>query len=147
MKNLNITGSHEKAFPPALDFDGANGYREILEPTVCFDTETGQCSIVGSCFMTNPMDFFEPLIEWVEQYFQTWESSLHMRMQIWFMNTSSCQLIYNLLKVLEDLWKAHKDIEVVWEYLEDNEDMKESGEDCMAIFELPIQLIPVQKVG
>ena len=39
-------------------------------PGIAFNPETGVMKIEGRSIPENPGDFFDPLIEWLEEYFQ-----------------------------------------------------------------------------
>ena len=42
-------------------------------PSVNFFAEKGECIIKGSSFMDDSVDFYEPLLDWIHQYFKEYE--------------------------------------------------------------------------
>ncbi|MBP8824636.1 MAG: DUF1987 domain-containing protein [Flavobacteriales bacterium] len=115
-------------------------------PTVHFDAATGQLHLRGRSIPENSIEFYKPLIEWIDQYARAPKSSTQLRVQLEYFNTSSSKCILDLFKKLEQLRTAGIDVQVLWHYEVDDEDMLEAGEDYQAIINLPFKMIEVEEV-
>ena len=110
-------------------------------PTVEFNMETGELTIQGRSIPENSIDFYKPLIDWLDAYAlqPANQTTVHMRLE--YFNTSSSKCIFDVFKKLESIKKSGKDISVKWHYEEDDEDMLEAGEDYDAIIDLEFKMV------
>jgi len=107
-------------------------------PTVQFNLEPLTMSISGRSIPENSIEFYQPLLDWVEANLQTDGTSLEISIRLEYFNTSSSKCIMDLLKRVE---KSPCDATVLWYYEDEDEDMLEAGEDYDAIIEIPFKLI------
>lgn len=112
-------------------------------PKVEFDRESGELIIQGRSIPENSIDFYKPLIDWLDGYAlqPAGQTTVHMRLE--YFNTSSSKCILDVFKKLESIKKSGKDIFVQWHYEEDDEDMLEAGEDYDAIIDLDFKMVMV----
>jgi len=107
-------------------------------PTVQFSLEPLTMSISGRSIPENSIEFYQPLLDWVQANLQTDGTSLEISIRLEYFNTSSSKCIMDLLKRVE---KSPCDATVLWYYEDEDEDMLEAGEDYDAIIEIPFKLI------
>ncbi len=107
-------------------------------PTVQFKLEPLTMSISGRSIPENSIEFYQPLLDWVQANLQTDGTSLEISIRLEYFNTSSSKCIMDLLKRVE---KSPCDATVLWYYEDEDEDMLEAGEDYDAIIEIPFKLI------
>ena len=107
-------------------------------PTVQFNLEPLTMSISGRSIPENSIEFYQPLLDWVQANLQTDATSLEISIRLEYFNTSSSKCIMDLLKRVE---KSPCDATVLWYYEDEDEDMLEAGEDYDAIIEIPFKLI------
>jgi hypothetical protein len=119
---------------------------EAKTPTVKFDYEKGELLISGRSIPENSVEFYEPIISWLDKYKASNGSSLSMDVKLEYFNTSSSKCILDLFKKLEELKKADKNIAIKWYFESDDEDMEEAGQDFQAIINLPMDLISVESL-
>ncbi|MCC6840326.1 MAG: DUF1987 domain-containing protein [Flavobacteriales bacterium] len=115
-------------------------------PTVHFDGGSGLLQLRGRSIPENSIEFYKPLIEWIDQYARSPKATTQLRVQLEYFNTSSSKCILDLFKKLEQLRNAGNDVQVLWHYEVDDEDMLEAGEDYQAIINLPFTMIQVEEV-
>ena len=58
-------------------------------PTVNFDASTGLLDLRGRSIPENSIEFYKPLIDWVDQYGRNPKPSTRLRVQLEYFNTSS----------------------------------------------------------
>ena len=114
-------------------------------PTVEFNAEEGKVEIKGRSIPENSVEFYNPLIAWLEAYGSTPKDVTQVNIQLEYFNTSSSKCILDVFKKLESLAKAGNDIKVNWFYEEDDEDMLEAGEDYQSIIKLPFKMIEIEE--
>lgn len=110
-------------------------------PAIRLDTN-GTISIVGKSYPENTFEFYAPMMEWLETYFDgnAVEKTV-VNMEIIYFNSSSSKLFFDFFDLLEDNFKDNN-IEINWIYDKENESAQEAGEDFIEDFEtLKINLV------
>ncbi|MEO8068736.1 MAG: DUF1987 domain-containing protein [Flavobacteriales bacterium] len=115
-------------------------------PTVNFDDATGLLEIRGRSIPENSIEFYKPLIDWIDRYSRGAQPKTTMRVQLEYFNTSSSKCILDVFKKLEQVRSAGNEVAVLWHYEADDEDMLEAGEDYQAIINLPFKMIQIEEV-
>jgi len=115
-------------------------------PTVHFDGSTGQLELRGRSIPENSIEFYRPLIDWIDNYAKTPQPSTKLRVQLEYFNTSSSKCILDLFKKLESVRSSGNDVMVLWHYEPDDEDMLEAGEDYQAIINIPFKMVQIEEV-
>ncbi|HAN17999.1 MAG: nuclear pore complex subunit [Bacteroidetes bacterium GWC2_33_15] len=112
-------------------------------PTVNFDAGTGIIEIKGRSIPENSIEFYRPLVEWLEEYSKEPQKLTTVNIQLEYFNTSSSKCILDVFKKLETIKKARNEVVINWYYEEDDEDMLEAGEDYESIIRIPFKMIEV----
>jgi hypothetical protein len=115
-------------------------------PTIKFDPSKGLVELKGRSIPENSIEFYKPLIDWLEKYSQSPQSNTIVNIQLEYFNTSSSKCILDVFKKLETINKAgNSSVVINWHYEEDDEDMSEAGEDYQAIINVPFKMVMVQE--
>lgn len=115
-------------------------------PTVNFNSESGVLEIKGRSIPENSIEFYKPLIDWIEEYATQMQPQTNVNIQLEYFNTSSSKCILDVFKKLETIKSNGGEIVINWHYEEDDEDMLEAGEDYQAIINIPFKMIEVEEV-
>jgi len=113
-------------------------------PTVNFDSASGVLHLRGRSIPENSIEFYKPLVEWLDEYAGKPQSKTAVNIQLEYFNTSSSKCLLDLFKKLESMHKNGNDILVKWYYEEDDEDMLEAGEDYQSIISVPFEMIETE---
>ncbi len=113
-------------------------------PSVRFDAKQGVVEIKGRSIPENSVEFYKPLVDWLEQYSGNPASKTNVNIHLEYFNTSSSKCILDVFKKLEAIHKAKNNVAVNWYYEEDDEDMLEAGEDYESIIRIPFNMIEVE---
>jgi len=98
-------------------------------PKVDLDPATGVFSIVGKSYPENTFEFYAPVMDWVENYFQvTSQNETTVNFEILYFNSSTSKLFFEFFDLLEESILTHKII-INWLYDEEDETTREAGED------------------
>ena len=99
-------------------------------PYVDFNAETGKLELSGRSIPENSFEFYNPLLEWLENYAKNPKAETVLKVYLEYFNTSSSKYILEVLKKLKLVLKVDgAAIKVDWCYDEDDEEMMETGED------------------
>lgn len=113
-------------------------------PSVKFDPEKGVIEIKGRSIPENSIEFYKPLVDWLEHYSKSPLNKTLVNVQLEYFNTSSSKCILDVFKKLEAIHKANHDVVINWFYEEDDEDMLEAGEDYESIIRVPFKMIEIE---
>jgi hypothetical protein len=112
-------------------------------PSVNFDAQSGIIELKGRSIPENSLEFYRPLIEWVEKYAAASKTETNVHIQLEYFNTSSSKCLLDLFKRLETIGNK---VVINWYYEQDDEDMLEAGEDYEAIINVPFRMIEVEEM-
>ncbi len=114
-------------------------------PYVRLDGENGLVEIKGRSIPENSVEFYKPLIDWLEKYGSEPSNETNVNIQLEYFNTSSSKCILDIFKRLELIHKKGNPVEINWYYEEDDEDMFEAGEDYQSIISIPFKMIEMEE--
>jgi len=110
-------------------------------PQVIFNADTGELLLEGRSIPENSLEFYVPLMEWLESYSHEVKVETIVQMKLEYFNTSSSKCILDFFRKLEIISKRGNKVTVNWYFEEDDEDMLEAGEDYDAIVDLPFMMV------
>jgi len=113
-------------------------------PYVYLDPTQGLIEIKGRSIPENSVEFYKPIIEWLDKYSSQPQPKTVVNIQLEYFNTSSSKCILDIFKKIEALYNSGKDVIINWYYEEDDEDMLEAGEDYQSIIKVPFKMIEIQ---
>ena len=112
-----------------------------VSPEVILDIDKNNFSIKGKSVVTEVDTFYTPIIEWLEKA----QSGLNKRVDFVFdfeyFNIFSSKRILFILYKLSDLKKSGVDVNVIWHFSMEDDDMKEVGEDFACMVNLPFEFV------
>ena len=112
-------------------------------PTVVLDP-SGVVELKGRSIPENSIEFYKPLMDWLEEYEKNPQPKTIVHVQLEYFNTSSSKCILDLFKKLESIKQNGNDVVIKWYYEEDDEDMLEAGEDYQSIIDVPFEMIEIE---
>jgi hypothetical protein len=120
-----------------------NGDHELFDvPTVYFNAETGICMIEGESYLEKTAEFYDRLLNWLDQYMTEVKGDISFSFKLTYFNTSSSKrILYIMLKLKEYVDNGGK-VLANWHYNPNDIEMEEAVEDFRNIAKLDINLIP-----
>lgn len=112
-------------------------------PTVTLDAGNNVFEISGRSLPEDVAAFYNPIIEWMEKYNQSPLAKTVFNFKLVYFNTASSKMLLDILMKLEELHNAGKAVVVKWHFAEDDEDMKEAGEEYADIVDVPFEQISI----
>ncbi len=116
-------------------------------PHITLDPNKGSFTIAGRSFPENSKRFFEPILDWFEQFDPPANVEYVFDFQLYYISSSSIISIFEIIKKLSKLNKNGANIKILWKYEEDDEDIRKIGEDFMKLVNIPfvLEVIPVKQ--
>lgn len=103
-------------------------------PYVLFDHTTGLLKIDGRSIPENVIDFYHPILRWIDEYSKEPCETTEITLKFEYFNTSSSKRIFDIMKKLEKMaTDSGKRVVINWYYEEDDEDIFFAGNDYKAL--------------
>ncbi len=110
-------------------------------PYIRFDPITGQLEITGKSIPQDAESFYRPALEWMERYVAQPSDSTVITLNLEYFNISSSKRILFILYKLNELIDRKADVQVKWHFAENDDDMKEVGQDFAFMVRVPFQFV------
>ena len=110
-------------------------------PKLDFNGESGMFEISGRSIPENSVEFYRPLLDWLEKYIKNPVEHITLVVKLEYFNTSSSKCLVDVFRRLERMYQQGTYIHVKWFYEPEDEDMQDSGLDFKEITRLPLEMI------
>ena len=122
-----------------------------VSPRVYFVPEEHLLEISGYSRPENARDFYNPLLAWLEELKKTYPKHqvnedtefISFKFKFIYFNSSSAKFIYDLIVLLSELIKAGVPLKTYWYFDEDDDELKEVGEEFAETAKVNLQLVEV----
>jgi hypothetical protein len=115
----------------------------LITPFICLDPESGMLEIKGRSIPENPIEFYTPLIDALDEYAKSPMPLTQVTLKLEYYNSSSSKCLLEIFKKLEKMRKNGADIKINWLYDEQDDGMLTAGEDYQVMLDLSFVLVPV----
>jgi hypothetical protein len=119
----------------------------IETPEIVLDKKTNTFLFKGKSLPENPISFYNPVLQWLENYSNDPNPETQVNFMMVYFNTSSSKIILDILKRFELIKKSGHNVTVNWRFREDDEEMLEAGEIYSERVCIPFNLIPDETVN
>ena len=124
-----------------------------FSPKVVLDPGKNIFELTGSSRIENTSKFYQPVLQWLEQYQHALSSANEKFIQgaeptfefkLDYFNSTSAKCIMDALMKLDKIAEKGYNIKAKWHYKKNDEDMKESGEGFAKLLKkLPIEFVGI----
>ncbi len=104
-------------------------------PGIQADSESGTIEIRGKSYPENPLEFYQPLLDWVDKYLKSDRTAIIVIFEILYFNSSTSKVFYDLFDILKETRQMGKNVEIYWQYNSENSSAEEAGEELKADFQ------------
>jgi len=111
-------------------------------PEIILDKRSNTFSFKGKSLPENPIDFYSPVMQWIENYSADPNPVTNVDFMMMYFNTSSSKILLDIMKRLEVIKKSGHQVCINWIFKEDDEEMLEAGEIYAERINIPFNLIP-----
>lgn len=112
-------------------------------PKVLLDESEGLLELIGRSSPNDSFSFYSQILDEIKTLTPP-ENKLTANFNLEYFNTSSSRCIYVLMKELKGLNDKGCTVNVNWHYEEDDEDIKEVGEDFAEILDWEFNYVEVK---
>ncbi len=111
-------------------------------PEITLDVNTGFCEIKGESVPENARLVFNPVMEWLEAFKSSSQlKQLSMTFSFDYLNSLSLKYIYDIIMKLDTYKQNGYSITIIWDYMKDDDEMKENGEELAKLVKTPFKII------
>ncbi len=110
-------------------------------PEIILDKRTNTFRFAGKSLPENPITFYNPVLQWLDQYSYEPNNDTKVDFMMMYFNTSSSKILLDIMKRFEVIKKSGHNVEINWMFREDDEDMQEAGEIYAERVDIPFNLI------
>ena len=110
-------------------------------PKVHFNHDAGKLVIEGRSIPENPGDFFEKLIDWLENYYQNPKETTQMFLNLEYVNSGSSKYLLGIFRMIKKRFDEGNNCIINWYYEEDDEAILSLGEHFTTTIKIPFNLI------
>ncbi len=104
-------------------------------PTVTLDVEKGLFEITGRSVADEVSEVYTPIMQWLNSYAKDPRTTTVFVFKLEYFNTASSKALLDTISALSFI----KNTKVLWYYQEDDEDMKEAGEEFFELVNIPFE--------
>jgi len=109
--------------------------QEKYTPEIDFNESLGILNIKGNSYPENTLNFYEPILNWIEEYLKLNKyNKIIVNFEITYFNSSSSKVFFEIFDMFDEI-KEKRNIEINWIYDKDNESILEVGEDYKLDFD------------
>jgi len=109
-------------------------------PGVNFDKELNKFLLFGKSFPEEVKSFFDPIIYWLQEYETNANDETKFEIRLEYFNSATSTMLLEIFYTLEKIiCDRDKKVIVVWNYLEEDDDMLEVGTEYSEMIEIPFE--------
>jgi hypothetical protein len=108
-------------------------------PHILLEADSTRLLIEGKSFPEDGKEFYRPLIEWIDGLRNATPKAIEITFNLYYLSSSSIIAVKQLLFKVTELNTKGFNINVVWCYDEDDDDIKKTGEDYERLTRLKFQ--------
>lgn len=112
-----------------------------LSPKILFEFESGQFLIQGISCPENAVEFYQPVLDWLDEYSENPSIQTVLDFRMDYFNSISAKLFLMIMTKLEELNESGNTVKIRWYFDPDEEDIEEAGEDFESILDIDFELL------
>lgn len=110
-------------------------------PTIRLNHRSNRFIFEGVSLPENIVEFYQPVFDWIEEYFENPNPDSVFEFKFHYLNTASSKMVSNIFRILDDHYKKGINISVAWYYDMEDTEIKEFGDDLEEIFDIPMEFL------
>lgn len=108
-------------------------------PEIIFDRDKPEFRVTGKSYMEDAVSHYTKIMNWLEEYRKDPLPVMNFEFELEYVNTASSKIVYDVLEVLEKIFKIGNKITVIWRYYEGDEDMVDLGKEYQDVYDMPFE--------
>ncbi|MBN1416451.1 MAG: DUF1987 domain-containing protein [Bacteroidales bacterium] len=112
-------------------------------PRILYNAGENVLSIIGSSLPENVYTFYEPVMEWINEFAASpvFEPPLRIIFKIQYYNSGTIRYLAEMLTAVSKMRNKGLEYTVYWYYETDDDNIKEAGEDLSEITETQFNMV------
>ena len=115
--------------------------KSFNSPEVEFIADSGELNIEGRSIPEDPGEFFDRLINWLNEYFLNPKDKTVMNIKLEYINSGSSKYMLELLRIMKVNTEKGRDVLIKWYFEEGDESIEELGQHYEQTIQIPFELI------
>jgi len=115
--------------------------KSFNSPEVEFIAASGELSIEGRSIPEDPGEFFDRLINWLNEYFLNPVEVTVMNIKLEYINSGSSKYLLEVLRIMKVNHEKGREILLKWYFEEGDESIEELGQHYEQTIQIPFELI------
>lgn len=111
-------------------------------PGISFNREDCLLRIEGRSIPENPESVYNPLYDWVEEYFKG-DGYLKVEIILEYINSGSSKHLLEVLRRLKEYRDKGRELSITWFYEEDDESIFDLGEHYRDTSGIPVTIVMI----
>jgi len=116
----------------------------VLQPTddtpkVVLDCALPQFEISGKSLPEDVNGFYQQLIDWFKAYQQAPKEETVIVIGLEYFNTATSRPLIRIFSLLDQLFQAGHAVKIIWQFLEEDEDIRDTGIELAHLFNMPFE--------
>ncbi len=112
-----------------------------FSPRVLMDPANNIFELSGISRPENANDFYEPIVQWLEEYVQAPNQMTEIKFNFDYFNTSSLKYFLMILSKFKEITETDSELKIDWYYDKEDESMLEAGKSLEELSELEFDFI------
>ena len=108
-------------------------------PTIKLDAETGFFLIEGRSIPEDSEFFYEPVLSWLEKYYDDSAPLTHIEIKLEYVNSGSSKYLLEFFRIVGRNYRTGHDCLVIWHYEEEDEAIQDLGEHYKTTIKIPFE--------
>ncbi|MCB0409155.1 MAG: DUF1987 domain-containing protein [Flavobacteriales bacterium] len=110
-------------------------------PEIYFDLKQNIFRIKGKSIVTEVDKFYSPVLDWLKFNQSNISNRINFVFDLEYFNIFSSKRILFILYYLSDLREKGVDVRITWYFSQEDDDMKEVGEDYACMVNIPFDFV------
>ena len=106
-------------------------------PGVNFNPSDGILEIEGKSIPEKPDEFYNPLLDWIQQYFEDPKDFTLIKIKLEYINSSSTKYMLSMFRSIQQYYEKGHDCRINWYYEEDDVPILDMGKHFKNTTKLP----------
>ena len=108
-------------------------------PTVKLNPEEGHFLIEGRSIPEDPGIFYEPILNWIEEYFVNPAHTTRIEIKLEYVNSGSSKYLLEFFRIIGTSYQEGHNCQVIWYYEEEDEAIQDLGEHYKNTIDVPFR--------
>lgn len=133
-----------KKLEESIDKDVVHLKGTVKTPEIYLDKKEGKIELQGRSIPEDAKQLYKPILKWFGEYIQHPKETTRIVFKLEYFNTASSKMIFELIGYINKLKENGHDFKIEWHYLEDDDDILDSGETFKELSGLPFEFYPYE---